>query len=154
MTSTSFNIGMSNERASSKVLKPPGGGTSDIFGGSEPAEKPIGRKKSVQASSIVLNDNVHQNGGGPVENGHSKQGTCNERLFGPPLDANASNAVAAKTNGEVITNGNDHPDAPAAPKQATTNGRMTNGEAKHAAAGVPTAPRNRVPPGGYSSGLW
>lgn len=114
VTSSSRHLrtsGLTSQMFSSvrRVLKPPGGGTSDIFGGSEPAEKPVGRKKSVQTSSIVLNDNVQQNGGGPVENGHSKQGTCNERLFGPPLDANASNTVAAKMNGEVITNGNDHP---------------------------------------------
>ncbi len=91
-----------------RVLKPPGGGTSDIFGGSEPpVEKPTGRKKSVQASSIVLDDSPAMNGV-HIENGHSKQGTCNERLFGPPLENGASNAVA-KTNGEIITNGNDHP---------------------------------------------
>lgn len=35
MTSTSFNIGMSNERSSSRVLKPPGGGHTNIFGESE-----------------------------------------------------------------------------------------------------------------------
>lgn len=98
-----------------RVLKPPGGGTSDIFSGSEATEKPVVRKKSAQTSSIVLNDevntNTNANGGGPTENGHSKQGTCNERLFGPPLETNASNAAPAKTNGElrVITNGNDHP---------------------------------------------
>ena len=35
MTSTSFNIGMSSERSSSRVLKPPGGGHTNIFGESE-----------------------------------------------------------------------------------------------------------------------
>lgn len=92
-----------------RVLKPPGGGTSDIFGGSETAEKPVVRKKSVQTSSIVLDDSVKINGP-PVENGHCKQGTCNERLFGPPLESNLCNSVAKTngTNGEIITNGNDH----------------------------------------------
>lgn len=35
MTSTSFNVGMSGERNSSRVLKPPGGGHTNIFGESE-----------------------------------------------------------------------------------------------------------------------
>lgn len=35
MTSTSFNVGMANERSSSRVLKPPGGGHTNIFGESE-----------------------------------------------------------------------------------------------------------------------
>lgn len=35
MTSTSFNIGMSGDRNSSRVLKPPGGGHTNIFGESE-----------------------------------------------------------------------------------------------------------------------
>lgn len=35
MTSTSFNVGMGNERNSSRVLKPPGGGHTNIFGESE-----------------------------------------------------------------------------------------------------------------------
>lgn len=35
MTSTQFNVGMSNDRSSSRVLKPPGGGHTNIFGESE-----------------------------------------------------------------------------------------------------------------------
>ncbi|XP_055302460.1 uncharacterized protein LOC129568505 [Sitodiplosis mosellana] len=35
MTSTSFNVGMSSDRSSSRVLKPPGGGHTSIFGESE-----------------------------------------------------------------------------------------------------------------------
>lgn len=35
MTSTEFNVGMSSERNSSRVLKPPGGGHTDLFGSSE-----------------------------------------------------------------------------------------------------------------------
>lgn len=35
MTSTEFNVGMSSERSSSRVLKPPGGGHTNIFGEGE-----------------------------------------------------------------------------------------------------------------------
>lgn len=37
MSSVNFNVGLSNERSSSRVLKPPGGGHTDIFNVKEPA---------------------------------------------------------------------------------------------------------------------
>nr|ABM55649.1 hypothetical protein [Maconellicoccus hirsutus] len=132
-----------------RVLKPPGGGSSDIFGkdGSND-EKPVIRKKSGQSSSIVLNDDVSP---APAENGHAKQGTCNERLFGPPLELNGTNSVA-KTNGEILTNGKDHTDAPKTNGESLTNGKGGGFEAPKPATNA--APRQRVPPGGFSSGLW
>lgn len=35
MTSTEFSVGMTNDRSSSRVLKPPGGGHTNIFDGTE-----------------------------------------------------------------------------------------------------------------------
>lgn len=44
MTSTSFNVGLNdNTRLSSRVLRPPGGGHTDIFGG-EPEPQQTGRR--------------------------------------------------------------------------------------------------------------
>lgn len=91
-------------------MKPPGGGSSDIFGKDGAPEQPIAgipRKKSQQTSSIVLSDDIMP---APIENGHSnKQGTCNERLFGPALELNGINSVAKiNGNGEILTNGKDH----------------------------------------------
>lgn len=40
MSSVNFNVGLSNERSSSRVLKPPGGGHTDIFNVKEPAAVP------------------------------------------------------------------------------------------------------------------
>lgn len=54
MTSTSFNIGMSGDRSSSRVLKPPGGGHSNIFGeGEVKVNSP--RPKYDQQNSTNLN---------------------------------------------------------------------------------------------------
>lgn len=54
MTSTSFNIGMSSDRSSSRVLKPPGGGHTNIFGEGE-VKMPSPRPKYDQQNSTNLN---------------------------------------------------------------------------------------------------
>lgn len=54
MSSTEFNIGLSGEKSSSRVLKPPGGGHSNIFGEAEKkAAQP--RPKYDQQNSSNLN---------------------------------------------------------------------------------------------------
>lgn len=58
MTSTSFNTGMHLERNSSRVLKPPGGGHTELFGGSEGEGEPKvinARPKYDQQNSSNLN---------------------------------------------------------------------------------------------------
>lgn len=40
MTSTSFNVGLNDGRNSSRVLKPPGGGHTDIFSGENSNQPP------------------------------------------------------------------------------------------------------------------
>ncbi|XP_065199967.1 microtubule-associated protein Jupiter isoform X2 [Planococcus citri] len=141
-----------------RVLKPPGGGSSDIFGKDGGPEQPVIRKKSQQSSSIVLNDEVTP---APIENGHSnKQGTCNERLFGPALELNGIkngiNSVAKiNGNGEILTNGKDHTDAPKTNGVPVTNGKAPSEAPKPVVSNAGNAaPRQRVPPGGFSSGLW
>ncbi|KAK7602423.1 hypothetical protein V9T40_008012 [Parthenolecanium corni] len=78
-----------------RVLKPPGGGTSDIFGGSEaqPAEKSIARKNSAQTSSIVLDDGVAN--AKPVENGHSKADAAVPAKPSQPVSNGHAPAAAA-----------------------------------------------------------
>lgn len=54
MSSTEFNIGLSGDKSSSRVLKPPGGGHSNIFG--EPEQKTAQpRPKYDQQNSSNLN---------------------------------------------------------------------------------------------------
>lgn len=56
MTSTSFNIGMSTDRSSSRVLKPPGGGHTNLFGEGEVQVKVNSpRPKYDQQNSSNLN---------------------------------------------------------------------------------------------------
>ena len=53
MTSTSFNVGIGDgSRLSSRVLRPPGGGHTDIFGG-EP-EPPRGRRQAPSAAANLI----------------------------------------------------------------------------------------------------
>jgi len=120
-----------------RVLKPPGGGSSDLFGPGDEAPQPAAQgRKAVAAtnghftSSVILTDES-------VTNGH------------------------AKANGHGLANGASQTDG--APV-VTTNGVQENGGVKKVQAngsvpaqtqGAPAAPpRQRVPPGGYSSGLW
>ncbi|CAH1163850.1 unnamed protein product [Phaedon cochleariae] len=106
MTSTNFNIGLGEStRNSSRVLRPPGGGHTDIFGGPDPNQG-IKRDSGRNASSIL-------------------EGT-NSRVEPKP-----SSPVKA------------------AMKIPTTTPQMSSEpEASQQSRG------SRVPPGGFSSGLW
>ncbi|KAL1502020.1 hypothetical protein ABEB36_007233 [Hypothenemus hampei] len=102
MTTTNVFSGLTGDKNSSKVLKPPGGGHSDIFGAPEP---PVKRDSGRNASSIL-------------------EGTNN-----------------------IIPEKQASPVKPTAPPSQQSDNENT------ASASAPT--RNRVPPGGYSSGpLW
>lgn len=98
MTSTSFNVGLTDgTRSSSRVLRPPGGGHTDIFGAAEPT--PVRKDNGRNASSIL-------------------EGTNTNAV--PPSPVKTPTAPQPQPKPE-----------PAAP-----------------------ASRSRVPPGGFSSGLW
>ncbi|KAK7873447.1 hypothetical protein R5R35_000227 [Gryllus longicercus] len=200
------NVGYGKKR----VLKPPGGGTSDIFGAPDPVQNSPRRVRNNMQSSVF---------GPPPTNGEitprSKMG-CDSynRLFGP-ADSRPQSATKNRLKSSIILS-NDADSSP--PKDNNSNSPIkeisavdgvstkasmprrnpvtgdgmyfkeirrsarrrdgnpvtgegyTNGEkqpaannAPPAAAAAPTtngtshsAPpqRNRVPPGGYSSGLW
>lgn len=102
MSSTSFNVGLGGAtRPSSRVLRPPGGGHTNIFGAGEP--EPIKKDMGRNASSILEGTNAS-----------------------PPSPAKPT-AV---------------PDKPTSNQPAATQSAATQ------------APRSKVPPGGFSSGLW
>ncbi|XP_044733983.1 jupiter microtubule associated homolog 1-like [Chrysoperla carnea] len=119
MTSTSINIGIASEsRNSSRVLKPPGGGYSNIFGDPTPQEVPQ-RPKNNQQNSAGMS---------------AVMGTTD------------ANEVAAKTN-ELI-----------AAASSTDTSVEKDSNKSNSTTGSPKndnqASRKRVPPGGFSSGLW
>jgi len=124
MSSTEFNIGLSGEKSSSRVLKPPGGGHSNIFGEAEKkAAQP--RPKYDQQNSSNLNfcmNTVDPNVLVQQQN-HPKESVTNTK----PADNNGHAVEAHKPTNNIT--GPAENDRPAQPK-------------------------GRVPPGGFSSGLW
>lgn len=151
MTSTEFNVGLGGGKSSSRVLKPPGGGHSNIFGGAD--AKPINpRPKYDQQNSSNLNFCMN---------------TTDPNQKVEKIRANVVEAPVAKPAPSTEGNGNGPP--PSAPEpvvQKPAPEPVSAPAAKPAARPAPTpAPepvaaqqqsqgRSRVPPGGFSSGLW
>ncbi|OWR51548.1 jupiter microtubule associated homolog 1-like isoform X1 [Danaus plexippus] len=139
MTSTSFNVGLNDGvRSSSRVLRPPGGGHTDIFGG-EP-EPPRGRRP---APALV--DHIqHGQGDEPARptNGATtpnQNGQANAPVQPSPVEAQPSPVEAKPVEAKPV----EAVEKSASPKAVTPT------EPK-----VDAPKRVRVPPGGFSSGLW
>ncbi|XP_028134497.1 uncharacterized protein LOC114329550 [Diabrotica virgifera virgifera] len=125
MTSTSFNIGLAEAKNSSRVLKPPGGGHTDIFGitGGSEITTPS-KKKNVPPTTIS---------------------SCFFQEDEKPRAIDQLDNLDNESNGQTNGNGNiiDENTAPAQ--------EIKEDEKKNEAE----PPRRvRVPPGGFSSGLW
>lgn len=116
MTSTNFSIGIEG-RASSRVLKPPGGGHTDIFGPNQD-KKTSSSFKQQQKSSV---------------------GDC--LIYNQSQTPNKQEFVAENTE---ITNSIVH--------QTETKKEVISINEKSTNVAAPQ--RVRVPPGGFSSGLW
>ncbi|XP_058836517.1 microtubule-associated protein Jupiter [Topomyia yanbarensis] len=115
MSSTEFNIGITDEKTSSRVLKPPGGGHSDIFGSPEVKANPPRPKYNQQNSS----------------NMNGVMGTIDPNLKVEQIQ-NDPEIGAAHFSSQANKN---------LSFQSTQDSSQTGG-------------RGRVPPGGFSSGLW
>nr|NP_001262475.1 jupiter, isoform I [Drosophila melanogaster]AGB95857.1 jupiter, isoform I [Drosophila melanogaster] len=102
------NFDCTDNQASSKVLRPPGGGSSDIFG-SEMPQTPRNVKNRMASNIFAAekDNGVKNNEGNPVT-GEGYKVVANEY----------------------------------SQRQESSNG------------GTPVINKNRIPPGGYSSGLW
>ncbi|BET00779.1 Microtubule-associated protein Jupiter [Nesidiocoris tenuis] len=113
-----------------RVLKPPGGGTSDIFGANGESVN-VRRVKNHLASNVFLSD-------------------------GPP-SAPSTPSRTPVTNGDAH-DGAETPATPNGNTSPVLNGnRLANGNGSGPASPTPAAAqqqRQRVPPGGFSSGLW
>lgn len=119
MSSTEYSVGMSgDQKTSSRVLKPPGGGHSDIFGSPEVKANPP-RPKYNQQNSSNMNCVM-----GTTDPNAKVEKLQNEH----PIQANISS---------INTN---------------TAGQQTSGSENQAEQ--QSGGRARVPPGGFSSGLW
>lgn len=134
MSSTKFTVGLPEQRNSSRVLKPPGGGHTDIFGVREGNETHTPNKKRAQPPSTINSCFMHED-------------------FPKPSDT--KNDIKEK---EDITNGNqngsktDFTNENLEPKEINKN-KDENEKTEQKETAV--TPRwTRVPPGGFSSGFW
>ncbi|XP_022118683.1 proline-rich receptor-like protein kinase PERK9 [Pieris rapae] len=152
MTSTSFNVGIGDgSRLSSRVLRPPGGGHTDIFSG-EP-EPPRGRRLVPAASGAMFGhgDDTKSIIGAqtPTQNGASETSEPAPQPEVPqpaaPQPAQFEPVVVAEPAvvAEPVVASPAKASNPATP--AVTPTEQTKAEPPK---------RVRVPPGGFSSGLW
>ncbi|CAG9793528.1 unnamed protein product [Diatraea saccharalis] len=136
MTSTSFNVGLTdNTRLSSRVLRPPGGGHTDIFGG-EP-EPQRGRRP---APSVIAAQQAEQQ----KQTNGTEDATQNGQATQP--EQQAAEPQTPPT-----------PQTPPEPKPAAESLKTESPQAhvpQPEPAKVEPPRRQRVPPGGFSSGLW
>lgn len=205
MTSTNFTVGFGeNSKASSKVLKPPGGGSSDLFGADQlgPNTPRTMSKNRMQSNIFAAPADAHKNGSETPRRAAQGQDSHN-RLFGElnrpytpaknhmksnlpiggdqadggkPHQNGKSNGVAHQngngtanghhTNGH--SNGNGHISSASSDNGSSHNGNPVTGEGYSKSNGAAeintTVPslnggghvinKNRIPPGGFSSGLW
>ncbi|XP_069964965.1 microtubule-associated protein Jupiter isoform X11 [Bactrocera oleae] len=177
-----------------RVLRPPGGGTSDIFGGDLP-QTPRNVKNHMQSNIFSCDKNgAIKNNGDQPRRGQQKVDSY-QRLFGEPERPNTparnhmkssipfgSNTEAAQ---ELLANGNGHHSngkggsvstSTSSSVSSSTENLKMNGVSKldgNPVTGEGYKPsnsfnnavpslnganqvinKNRIPPGGFSSGLW
>lgn len=118
MSSTEFNVGIASAKTASRVLKPPGGGHSDIFGSSEVKANPPRPKYNQQNSS----------------NMNCVMGTTDPNIKVEQLQHEQVVVDAARANNQM--------------QQEKATEDKPVGDAQIGGG------RSRVPPGGFSSGLW
>ncbi|XP_011191242.1 microtubule-associated protein Jupiter isoform X11 [Zeugodacus cucurbitae] len=187
-----YNVGKTKKR----VLRPPGGGTSDIFGGDLP-QTPRNVKNHMQSNIFSCDKNgAIKNNGDQPRRGQQKVDSY-QRLFGEPERPNTparnhmkssipfgSNTEAAQ---ELLANGNGHghhsngkggsvSTSTSSSVSSSTENLKMNGVSKldgNPVTGEGYKPsnsfnnavpslnganqvinKNRIPPGGFSSGLW
>uniref|UniRef100_A0A182T5R5 Microtubule-associated protein Jupiter n=1 Tax=Anopheles maculatus TaxID=74869 RepID=A0A182T5R5_9DIPT len=130
MSSTNFNVGVAAEsKPSSRVLKPPGGGHSDIFGATDVRQNPPRPKNNQQNSS---NMNAVMGTMDPNESlDTGKRSTAGGDSASSPVAQNGSSAAAVASSNGVSFGG---------------------GEANKPSSA--SSERARVPPGGHSQGFW
>ncbi|XP_044739094.1 jupiter microtubule associated homolog 1-like [Chrysoperla carnea] len=141
MTTTNFNIGLMNDnRNSSRVLKPPGGGHTDLFGPPEPITPKVNAKQS-QISQIFGNDDQNSNCSTKKKN----------LLKSSIVFSEEENENKNQTNNTVQTEQNEQKTEETKTEDNVDNNKQTE-EAKEVQKEVQKP--KRVPPGGYSTSLW
>lgn len=132
-----------SERSSSRVLRPPGGASSNIFGTDEPAyTKPQSRE--------TANDHASEDNKAAGVTVPRDTATSQARLFG-------GDEEVQKTPAPYIAPDSSTPAGVLTAKAKNTQGAynpITGEEYSDQQARAAPQPRQRQPPGGASSGLW
>lgn len=143
MTSTNIFSGMNAERNSSRVLRPPGGGHTDVLGLSAQPDLPVKKTNRRNASSITEGIDPRP---APVE--APKPTSPVDKPEITPVEA--PKAVENTSAANQVTR-----EAPSEEKAAAAPTSEPVAAPKSEPAAVSqTTQRVRVPPGGFSSGLW
>lgn len=162
MTSTGFTIGFGdNSKNSSKVLKPPGGGSSDLFGadGAEPQTPRSMNKNRMQSSIFAAPEGQKAGGNGSETPRRAAAGQdSHNRLFGEadrpytpaknhmksnlPIGSDATDS--GKTNGH--SNGSS--------KSSSSNGHHQNGNGVAHTNGHSSNGSNGTTANGHSNGTF
>lgn len=129
MTSTSYNIGMSLERNSSRVLKPPGGGHTSIFGGEAEAKVISPRPKYDQQNSSNLNFCMNT-----TDPNLKVEQTKQQVVEAPPQQQQQPSPQTSNVEAKPVA------------ASAKNNDQQNSSSAAAQSKG------GRVPPGGFSSG--
>jgi len=141
MTTTATFVGLdSNNRASSRVLKPPGGGSSISFGDGEDY---FPRKNST-ASPAPAEESPKSGESSPKEKEAPK--SCEEAPK-PTESAKSEECPKPAAAAESPKPAAEEPAKESSPKQS-------NAASTPVAAQQPAPQRVRQPPGGFSSKLW
>lgn len=140
MSSTSFNVGISTEsKMSSRVLKPPGGGHSNIF--APPEEKTRQpRPKFNQQNSEMMCEIMGKKAEPAAEKQITLEPAPTPRNNGDSPPASTPEAVSKPIEGSASVDSSrpSYESARSAPVEKNDNG----------------SGRIKVPPGGFSSGFW
>eukprot|EP00918_Siedleckia_nematoides_P047767 GHVU01104579.1.p1 GENE.GHVU01104579.1~~GHVU01104579.1.p1 ORF type:complete len:188 (-),score=19.79 GHVU01104579.1:2042-2569(-) len=175
MTTTSTYSGKFDNKNSSRVLRPPGGGSSDIFGAPTPqvVSKPSKRHDSnnifgdapatpdtpTKVNERITKSNVFGAAEAPQQPSANKSRQPDSDIFGPPdaprPSSKKAQAVINPITGEVVVPAHKTDVAPAKPdvnKENEGDSPITSGKSTDQSYHPST--RVRQPPGGASTKLW
>lgn len=148
MTSTNFSIGFGEgSKASSKVLKPPGGGSSDLFGADNQPQTPRSMNKNRMQSNIFAVPEGQRAGNGETPRRAANGQDSHNRLFGEVDRPYTPAKNHMKSNLPIGAGGGDQPDSNG--KASATNGH-SNGHSAAKTNGHQNGNGNHA--NGYSNG--
>lgn len=154
----SINVGFMENRNRSRILKPPGGGTSDIFGTAEIQQpKNTSVRKECAIKQIIEQKNeeivVEKKNSVVVEEiiDNLKINEENENA----LNENKEETIEKVENGdkEIVKEEMIEDKTEKKTDEIVKDIKVVEKKAEIPDS-TPTRFKNRVPPGGYSSGLW